>query len=196
MADGAIYMLLDKQRYLGQELLNCYYYAQANGTGNAEEFAETFVDVVIPAMLPLQSEGLEHLAIEVINVDDPSDFFELVLSPVISGLVEDAGMPSYVAWAFKLVRASRVVRNGRKAIAGVTEAQTANNHPTGAALVLLDALADVLGAVLVGTGTDEYQPVIYGKPTPAPSSLPLRVVNVANAAFNHLSTQNTRKFFS
>ena len=196
MAIGDVYQVIDKQKYSGTDVVNVYFY-RALATGiTADIVAILFRDTVVSQVVLIQTTIMSHLSVEVINLNDPADFTELIYGASIDGVIVDSNMPSYVSWTFKLIRADRTVRNGRKAICGVAEGQTANNSPTGGAQAELDDTAAQFAAVLDNLQGLTLEPVIYGKPTPPPSSLPLRVVRITGAQFSHLSTQNTRKNFS
>lgn len=195
MSVGDVYQVLDKQTYGSQDVLNVYYYQSNSDNLTAEDIATLFGDTVISQVILIQTTVMQHEAIEVINLDDPTDFFEEILSPATAGTIGSASMPSYVSWTFKLVRSNRTVRNGRKAICGVAESATANNVPEASAVEELEDTADVFAALLDDGGGNTATPVIYGKPTPAPSSLPLRIVPISGGEFTHISSQNTRKFF-
>lgn len=193
MAAGDVFQLKDKQLVFAQEAMNVYYYEAGAGDSTAEDVALTWIADVLPSILDVQTSNVTHLSVEVINLDNVGDFHEEVFGTPVPGVIGSDPMPSYVAWAFKFNRSDRTVRNGRKAIAGVAENATSGNNPTASALTDLETAADAMGATLELTSGAFIDPVIYGKPTPPPSSLPLRVVDVASVTFNRLSTQNTRK---
>ena len=195
MAVGDVYQIKDKQLVFSQEALNVYYYQALDDGLDAESVATAFSNQIVSQVILIQTSTVSHIGIEVINLNDPLDFFEETFSIPTPGTIPSDPMPSYVSWTFKFNRSSRIIRNGRKAIAGVAESATSGNNPTATALVELEDTADAMGADLVVGTLGSCQPVIYGLPTPPPSSLPLRVVPVASVAFSHLSTQNTRKNF-
>lgn len=196
MANGDIYQLIDHQFVNNQEIMNVYYYVAVGDNTDAEDLKDTFESVMLPAITAVQHNGLVHTQIDVINLDNDADFGEFPLDPNVAGQITGgAAMPSFVSWTFKLHRETRATRNGRKSIAGVEEGQTGGNQPVPAAIPALDILAGFMGNPMSNGLGDQYAPVIYGKETGPPSNLPVRVNNVADASFSHLSTQNSRKPF-
>jgi hypothetical protein len=193
MAIGDVYQLTDVQSLFGIEVLNVYYYKALTGGTTAGKLAASFNLILRPEIIKCQVDNITHVNTVVLNLDDVTDFDDIPANPAVAGQQVDQSSPSFVTWTFKLNRSDRTVRNGRKAIAGVGETFTGGNGPTAGQLTILDAVAPFFAQVLVDGDGDEYQPVIYGKPTGPPSNLPLRVVDVASAQFVRLSSQNSRK---
>ncbi len=195
MATGDVYMVKDKQRQGSEPVLNVYWYRQVAGSDGAQALAQAFEDDVVDQVISIQNEAVEHVSVEVINPDSTTDFAEVFYSTPIQGILGGSVMPAFVSWTFKLIRTDRSTRNGRKAIAGVNEDWTAGNIPVPSQLTALEAVAAQMAANVQDFNGNEWEPIIYGAPTDPPSSLPLRINPVADVAFSHLSTQNTRKIF-
>lgn len=176
--------------------MNVYYYRALTAGVTAQMVAQLFSDTIISQVVLIQTDRIAHTSVEVINLDDETDFFEDIFNPTFDGTIGTASLPSYASWTFRLVRSSRVVRNGRKAICGVAESATVDNEAAVSAIPELEDTANAFAALLDNNQGEQLEPVIYGAPTPPPSSLPLRVIAVQAGQYSHLSTQNTRKNLS
>lgn len=146
------------------------------------------------------STGVVLTNIQILNLTNGLDEFN---SPVSDdGAVGGDPMPAFVAWAFRLNRATKLTRHGQKRLVGVPESLVAGNAPTAGALASLQAIADAWEAGItvtgVPTGSSLLSPVIVGR-TPDVNGvyhLDLTKINtVASIEFTHVSTQSSRKFF-
>lgn len=191
MASGDFYIVLDKQRYYGREILNRYYYLQTAGGEGAEELANVFTETVIAAVTNIQSDQLEHVMVSVINPDNPADFVDFTADLPISGDVAGDDLPAFVAWGFKYIRTTRSIRNGAKRIAGVTEAWLDEEDVAfGTASDSVLAASIVMGATLTGPDGGVFEPqlarvgeggaITYYEP-------------VKDVIFTRVTTQNSRK---
>lgn len=176
--------------YLGKDCQNRFYYRQTAGTSLlAGGLNAALVDDLIPIMASLQSEDLVYDRIEIINMDNPADFGIFPVPGPITGARVGTTAPSFNAWAFRLNRTTRNIRNGRKSLAGVMEGDTTGNDPHPDFLPVLNAAGIIFGATIVNTAGDAYAPLLarevlgvitYSEP-------------VSSAQFVRYSTQNSRK---
>jgi len=201
MPSGDLYQLTDVQTYLGQQVLNVYYYKQiaepSVGVSNIA-LVRAWEDFVMATIGPVQNEGLDHVGVRVINLDNPDDF---LLSPnSFAGTVSGDGMPPYVTFAFRLNRASRAVRNGQKRIGGISESSVGDGLVNPGLATNIAAIEVALGAIITDTISGaSFQPRIVHLATEAgpggdPPATPRADYTISSVEFTSVSTQNTRKF--
>jgi len=194
-AENDIYQVKHFQRDgAGQDCLNIYYYQATEAPGSALSLATEFEAVLLPAIKNIQDDSIVHVLLEVINLGDPADF----LAQVLSGTGNQSGtpLPSFVSMAFRLIRASRALRNGRKSYVGLIEELVGARGSVDPVLQgFLDTLAGLLGSNLVDTVNGvTYAPRIVRK-DPA-TGIVTDSIAVAGAEFTRVATQNTRKQYN
>jgi len=196
-AAGDLIRITDKQTYLGQQVLNVYFYRVSDTTpligDYLQTFSDSFQDVVLADVVPLQLAALEHTSLYIENISNGVDILEDTTGFPISGDVETgSGMPPYVSYGFQLVRESRVTRNGYKRFAGVPETFTSNGvydgNPT-----LIAALEDALGSDFQAGIATYAAPVIPKRPIAVPVGT-YEYADISSGLFKGIGTQNTRKF--
>lgn len=167
MAFNDIYIVRDKQAFLGQELLNVYYYRMTvTGTGTpppAEQLAAAFDNFVIAPMLQLQHVTLQHQLVTVINLNDVLDFEERVPTAA-AGLVALEPAPSFVALSYRSSRDAPGQRYSYKRIGGIGEDVIDGNSMEGSYVTYSNTLAGRFGLILVGSGGAQFEPVQVRKP--------------------------------
>lgn len=195
---GDLLRITDAQTYLGEEVLNIYYYRSVSITPIGNEGYGTILDwfetEILEPVTQIQVSALVHNQLTIVNMTNGIDFLERAIDvPGEIAADESECLPSYVATGFRLIRESLVTRNGAKRYAGLSEQYTTGNEVlwTGAAQTdIEDALAaDVyLGAVL------SAEPVIVKHPVGAPPVVSYLYSSVGDAQMRRtVSTQNTRK---
>lgn len=197
VAQGDLIQITDVQEYLGQELLNVYYYRYILVAGATNDIypslADWFEDNIIANVILVQNDVLVHSEIDIRNLTNGVDIYERPIS--IPGDVVEAStgwQPSYVSINFKLVRESLVTRNGNKRLGGLCESMIAGNtftFPSGAQASIEAALADdvTLGATVT------FEPIIVKRPIGSPPVASYQYSSIGAAQFTRLGTQNTRK---
>lgn len=191
MALGDTYLLRDVQTLAGQECINTYYYENTNDDGTAEDLVGAFISDVLPDIQAIQHEDLVHESVDAYNLSDSEDFYAEALGATYNGDVGGEVMPKFVAWSYRLNRASRSVRNGHKRYAGVAEAWVADGEPapsTGNGERA--ALAATLEAELA-PNEGRYELRIPKGPF-SPSTIPTPYP-IASVSFVGVTTQNSRK---
>ncbi len=111
---GDILQLTDEQSYLGQQILNVWYY-RVDVLGSAadyEDIADAFETNIILPMLQFQNTSLTHTRITIKNLTNELDIYEQPISQV--GAVANDPLPSFMALSFRLVRSTAATRHGRK----------------------------------------------------------------------------------
>jgi hypothetical protein len=138
-----------------------------------------------------QSTSIQHFQYEVTNLDNPLEFG--TFSNATFGTVSSEALPPFVAWAFRLNRASRSVRNGQKRIGGVPESLQVNGEATSGALSLLNLGATALGNDITAISPNgTWRPRIAHRLGTVPETYtPYPMVG---ASYRAISSQNTRKF--
>lgn len=194
---GDLLQVVDKQSYLGQEILNVYMYRVTSITGLVgnylELIAEWFNDNVVPAITPIQVDVLTHTSIEARNLSNNLDFFELPSG--LTGEVAAASdnlAPSFVTVGFQLIRESLATRNGYKRFSGLNDLQIQGNlfiiSPADA-----DAIEAALASDIVLSLVTVAEPVIVRRPITPPVAPGYVYSSIGSAIFRGLGTQNTRK---
>ena len=195
---GDLIRIVDNQTYLNEPLMNVYWYRVTSVTGftddGYEAMADWFVDTVVDPVRAIQSDGLLHTTLQVVNMTNGIDFFEENINlpgTIASGTGEDA--PSNLSYGFRLIRESLVTRNGYKRFAGVVDGGMDGNdialNPTD-----VTAIEDALSAdVVIGIAT-LAEPVIVKHPVGSPPVASYLYSSIGDAVVAaHVGTQNTRK---
>jgi len=195
---GDIYQIKDTQLLNGDAenpFLNVYYYrcTVADGDVGAIEVEAEFEGTVGLEVIKVQSSYIQHIQHEVVNLQSLVDFTSTgFVPPAGTGLLGGSFMPPTNCWSFIYHRASLASRNGWKRIGGLPSDQVINGAPSGAMLVKLQALADVLEATMT-VGDAQLKPVIVRK-TPVEDSAPIySAFAITGVSYDKVGTQNTRK---
>lgn len=193
---GDLIQITDFQTYLGQQVLNVYYYRIVNITGLADGylgiFADWFKDVLLPPIVLIQNDGLLHVSRDLRNLSNGTDLY--TDSEVIAGeQTPSPGQysPSYLSLGFILRRESLATRNGYKRIAGLNEGYLSANDVT------LDPndisnIEDVLAGDITAGIISLAEPVIVKRPIDVPVGEYI-YSSIGSASFRGLGTQNSRK---
>jgi len=189
MAVGDLYRTKHFQSLAGQQILNVYYFEQTVGSGGAQDLNLAFTLDVLPKVKANQSSQVLHTFLESESLDDPGDFATLSLgnSPGDDGT---AFMPTFVAWGFQMVRATKTTRHGYKRIAGMVESKVTDGVADASATAELQAYADIWPGPITDALGNEFDIKIIRNPDDPGT----RVVNdVAECVYQRVTTQNTRK---
>lgn len=193
---GDLLQLVDNQTYLGQQVLNVYYYRITSITPLADPYLPTLGDwwesEVLPAITAIQLNSLVHVSREWRNLTNGTDLYtDTTAVPGVQTTGSGNASPSYVSAGFMLQRESLVTRNGYKRFAGISDANIAGNEwlEDGTTISNLEeALASDIFAGLVQVA----EPVIVKRPIDVPVAS-YEYASIGSASFRSLGTQNTRK---
>lgn len=188
-----VYMLLDKQLYSGQRMINRYFYgAEISASPNAADLAAEFNATMMPLITQVQTAQVEHTNIVCVNLSDITDYVDLGISDF--GQETGDGMPPHSPVGFRASQAGYGIRPGGKRISGFPEAWQSGGLVNTTVGQLLQ-MATALGMTLEGDDA-AYYPITVEVPSPFVPPLP--VVPVNRDAINwtirpYVSTQMTRK---
>lgn len=196
LAQGNIIRVLDKQTYLGEQVLNVYFYrvVPAGTITIWDPIVDYFVDEVVPAVCGIQHAALTHTELFFENLTNGLDILSVPLTTGNVGLVSSGdASPPFVSYGFQLLRESRATRHGYKRIAGVPEVNISSGEVVSGAMPYVNAVADVLPAdILIGL-LPGFEPVIVKHPISVPLTDPV-YASIGGCNFRGIGTQNTRKF--
>lgn len=180
-------------------IINVFAYEGVNGAPNAASLDTGFSGSIIPALGVIQTTNLTYNLLEVINLDNPSDFSLSALSDV--GTRAGQYLNPFVGWEFQFIRAVRGIHHGRKTIAGIAETDINNGAAdSGINAALLAAAAAMESTIL--QGGNEYTPKIwrragnyapYSGTPPVGTPYPDTFYPISGVVYNRVSTQNSRK---
>lgn len=202
LAVNDIVQLTDVQSFLGQQVLNVYFYRVTSFEVGVtlEDIAEVFASATFLGVLTdIQHALLNHDRIIVRNLTNGIDIHEEAID--VPGTATGDSAPSFTAAAFRLIRTNATTRHGQKRIGGIPEGHINGNDLATGIDVTYDTVEVILGSPLERTGTVdedfELEPVIVGRfpiGGPTPGELDLTVINpVQSAQFIRLTTQTTRR---
>lgn len=104
-----------------QDVMNVYHFEKLNPALDAEDLATRFNQQFIPGLRAIQTAGLDHLRLEVTNLDDPTDFYILSLAG-LSGTVAGERLNTFTAYKVQFLRRRTDMKHGFKRWPGVAEA--------------------------------------------------------------------------
>lgn len=200
IADNDILQITFVQSVTGQVVNNVFFYRADDpvGTPDYGDVADGFISQVVVPLVATQSVDVGSTRIVIKNITNNLDIYEEANSN--AGSRSGPVMPSFVAWAFRLVRSSALTRHGAKRIAGPSESDVADNGPVSGVLTVLTALATAMGEDFVvndgGGNTVTLVPVIVGRTENVDGDyeLDLTKINpVASANFIRVTSQTTRR---
>lgn len=166
---GDIIQVTDIQNYLGQEVLNVYYYSCDDNptTGYLDGLSTEWQETVLPAVRALQHVLLTHVGLRLENIFN-GDLLEIAYATPLPGTQATGttiaeATPSYTAMVFSLKRQNTRVRNGRKSIAGLPEGFISGNNIVSATTALANIAAAMGSQLVAAGGLDAWTPAIVGR---------------------------------
>jgi len=194
MAVGDVYRVLDYQAMFGSQILNVYYYEQVAAFTpdivESESFIQDWFTEMQPAILEVQNDIVTHPTITISSLASFTDFWSATNGG--AGQVSGECLPPFVCWAIRLNRVSRIVRNGQKRYAGVSESQQENGIiGTGTPTTNLELLAEKLATIIDHDGVPTWKPIIVRL---APGDVVTAKSDIAGGTVVGISSQNTRKY--
>ena len=194
MAVGDIYRLKDFQTFLGQQVLNVYYYRMSAGSGGAQDLITAYLLDVLPNIVPFQTDDVTHTVIEAMNLASLTDFAQQSITSGGQGQEVSQSSSPFHAYGFRLVRTTRETRQGYKRYAGVPSPAVVDGVITTPSIqASLSALEPVLAATIDDGLGQEFEPIIARIGL---ADAVLATNDVQAGVYYGLTTQSTRKFGS
>lgn len=192
---GDVIRITQKSLYGGEEQVNVFFYqVRTIGVGvSYADILDTFDGFVSVAHANVAHAGTNIFQLDALNITNGVDIG--ALSTDIDGTIGGEGMPTFVAWGFKLTRTDTSTRNGSKRFGGVSESSVLNGNAEASIVPSLNALATVLQNDLVVAGDaseTRLVPVIVGR-TPTGEYDLARINIVQSAAYRKVTSQVSRK---
>jgi len=185
----------DDDSDLANPFINVFAYEATGGLPTAAELNSAFQGSVLPAWVAAINLHTVMRQIQVINLDDITDFF----IDNINEAGEQSGdrLNPFMAFEFEYVRAIRGVHSGRKSIGGLDENMLTNGVETVGQRALLDELAGDLGGVIASLAAS-FTPRIWRrqgtyKVAGTPTAFPHTFYPLSEVVYRRVSTQNSRK---
>lgn len=190
MADpGDVIRITDIQSFAGKSITNVYHY-QLNDAAELVAIAVAFTDDLINECVKVQSSFLSHTQLLLQNINNDLEFLSYTPGGVVDGLRAGETYPSFVAWKFRLVRATRATRHGHKRIAGIVEGDANGNQAAPAIVADLNNLATAMSQNLFWGLGQTATPVILGTPPPVG---PVAINYISTVLFEGVTSQVSRK---
>lgn len=195
-SNGDLIQMVDNQTYLGQQILNVYYYRITSPTGLADGYLadlNTYWETnVLPKITQIQNDELDHLSREWRNMTNGVDLFtDSTVVPGQNAVGTTKLVPSFVSAGFLLQRESLVTRNGYKRFAGLNEDDISGNTWVGPSIYMTNLESALAGDLNIGLFS-VAEPVIVKRPIQAPVASYV-YSSIGSASFRGIGTQNTRK---
>lgn len=193
---GDLIQMIDDQSYLGQQVLNVYYYRITATLGLADGYLsdlnDYFTSDILINIRAIQLDGLLHLSREWRNLSNGVDLF--ADNSVLNGTVGGAATvytPSFLSAGFMLQRESLATRNGYKRFAGISEANVSGNSLVGLTTEVGNLETNLAQDLLIGI-IPVAEPVIVKRPINPPVESYV-YASIGSASFRSVGTQNSRK---
>lgn len=175
----------------GNPIFNIFGYTTGNDAPNpAQELADAMELELFPFINDCQTSNAFITELEVVQVNGAA--YELrSYTDEYGGTAGVDQAPPFVAWSFKLLKATAHERSGGKRIGPINQTAFADRVVEPVTLGLLNLLADAMGNPLAAADEFPFLPVILERPETefdVWSSHP-----VSSCVFVSVSTQNTRK---
>lgn len=159
MALSDCYMLRDVQRYEGEEILNVYFFQDLLLASIAQNVVEAFETGFLPKVTGIQTSNVTHVLLDAVNLADPSNFYEKVISA--AGTTTSDPLPAFNAVNYSLRINSRALRPGSKRYCGIAEEYTTKNLITNSGYIaLLETLRGQQSDILLSGVLETFQPIV------------------------------------
>lgn len=193
-SNGDLIRVVDTQTYLGQTVLNVYYYIVTAALGIVGDalgiMDSSWESTVLTPVVAIQSDHLSHVNREWRNLTNGVDIFNND-TVVDGGNTGGDDLNSFTSVGFLLRRSNLTTRNGYKRFSGLKEGNVSGNTFT-ISSSFISAIESGLASPLTDGIAELARPVIVKRPIPEPA---VSVVHsdVLSASFRGIGTQNSRK---
>jgi hypothetical protein len=171
--------------------LNVYGYRSNIAVVNEiDELLNAFIAQVLPKICDIQSNNMTHDRLEVYELNTPNFAVRTLTSGNVGTRIgsQDA---NFVAWGFRLNRATLGTRSGLKRIGAASDSDISAGSAVPSVVAPLNAMAAAYGAPLTVGIIETWFPVILHRPTGGSTVWSDSGSN--GATYVNVTTQNTRK---
>lgn len=204
--EGDILEIVLVQTLFTEVCNNIFHYRldDVTGTPTYDDILDAWAVGVLDKINDIQSADVNNVRTIVRNLTNGLDIVEDPNTAI--GSVGAASSPSFVAYAFRLLRSTSLTRHGSKRFAGVDEGTHLDNSAQGSVPLLFDELETALGSPVEidgAGGAGFLQPVIVGRTfvagvpeedTKDHYELDLAKINVVQGAqYIRITSQTTRR---
>jgi len=192
-----VYRLTSYQTFLGQSLVNVWWYGCALGLPlSAASVIDYWQSLVRDIVRDIQTSDVHYIKAECVDVNNISDFASEL--EAVTGSVGGPPEPSFVTLSFQGPQVLYGWKRPAKRIGGIPDEWINGNQVVAGSADITQA-ANAMGAVMDVAGNDVF-PLVVRKPTTAPgvpnplpwSSVPVNYI-ATGWEFHRVGTQNSRK---
>lgn len=191
---AGIFMVKQFQQYLMptvNEALNVWgYKSNIAVIGEVDALADAWIAQVLPKVIAVQADNTYTIGIEVLELNG-TNFTTRALSSGNRGLRSGGFDAPFIAWSFRLNRASLGKRSGAKRFGCLVDSDVVNGAAIAGVSTALADLATQIAAPLTVGIIQTWFPVILERPVPPSTTWGEHASN--GATYRGVSTQNTRK---
>jgi len=173
----------------GQEVSNVFHFHRSSIAGTAAGLSSGFITNVVPVIQTIMSSAVQLTTLDIVNIEDPDDSSSAIVNA--PGLRAADMFSTFAAWGFRLIPSVASLQTGSKRFAGVSEADVNDGVAVASQLLRLAIVATRLQTPFVQSLVN-WTPVIYSDREIL--GIPFRrVATISTAAYNWVTTQNSRK---
>ena len=190
--------ITDKQTYLGQEVLNVYYYRYVVGAPVLDEVYDTIAgwwsDFVLDPVRETQNQFVMHTTLKIENMTGGADIREYTINkPGTLTCTAAQCLPANMTVGYILHRNNRNTRNGYKRFSGLTDNLVVGDSYVRFDETAISNLEEALAKPINLGIVEAFFPVIVKHPVGTPPLSHYAYSGVLNAQLVGLGTQNSRK---
>ena len=139
---GDVIQLTHRMNMASQDILNVYHFEAVDGTADLSALASWFSTNVVPDVKVVQPDDVSHTALELFNLFDKGETYELGLSGTGGGTGEP--LPHFCSASIRLRHPDTGVRSGYKRVGPCEEVNQATGVWSGAMVALFENIGDHL----------------------------------------------------
>jgi hypothetical protein len=124
---GDVIQLVHVQQKNSQDILNVYHFEAVDGTATLEGLATWFSTNVVAAVKAVQLDTTFHIALELVNLYDKGEIYEVALSGT-GGLATQDGIPTFLAASIRFLHSTAQLRSGWKRLLAGGESEKSGNE--------------------------------------------------------------------
>lgn len=164
MAVNDVYLCQTFMNFAGDSSVdNVWTYRSVSGLCDASNVVFKFSEDIIPALMASVSAAMNFEYLQVMNMNDPTDFVVYVPSSPLTGAISGAASARFLAASIKAQRKSTQLRSGFKRISVLAQATIGGDvlNPSNAGYTALVELATVMSENVTNVSLDALaEPII------------------------------------